>query len=78
MPTTATQGTQLHRDVCVLCTPVLKHPSFRLDPETGELLIKNHTDSNTGTYVCEVKNAVGQAQCKYKLNAYNRKSMRFM
>ncbi|XP_038126160.1 V-set and immunoglobulin domain-containing protein 8b [Cyprinodon tularosa] len=41
------------------------------DPETGELLIKNHTDSNTGTYVCEVKNAVGQAQCKYKLNAYN-------
>lgn len=37
----------------------------------GELLIKNHTDSNTGVYVCEAKNSVGQAQCKYTLNAYN-------
>ncbi|XP_026177549.1 V-set and immunoglobulin domain-containing protein 8b [Mastacembelus armatus] len=39
--------------------------------QTGELLIKNHTDSNVGRYVCEVKNAVGNAQCKYELNAYN-------
>ncbi|XP_014855033.1 PREDICTED: coxsackievirus and adenovirus receptor homolog [Poecilia mexicana] len=37
----------------------------------GELVIKNHTDSNTGTYVCEAKNSVGQAQCKYNLRAYN-------
>ncbi|XP_077943105.1 V-set and immunoglobulin domain-containing protein 8b isoform X1 [Gasterosteus aculeatus] len=41
------------------------------DPQTGELLIKNHTDSNVGSYVCEAKNAVGQAQCRYSLNAYN-------
>ncbi|KAG7241414.1 hypothetical protein INR49_025614 [Caranx melampygus] len=39
--------------------------------QTGELLISNHTDSNTGTYMCEVKNAVGNAQCKYELHAYN-------
>ncbi|XP_041856634.1 V-set and immunoglobulin domain-containing protein 8b [Melanotaenia boesemani] len=39
--------------------------------QSGELLIKNHTDSNTGTYMCEAKNAVGQAQCKYSLRAYN-------
>ncbi|XP_037632665.1 V-set and immunoglobulin domain-containing protein 8b [Sebastes umbrosus] len=39
--------------------------------ETGELLIKNHTDSNIGSYVCEAKNAVGAKQCKYALHAYN-------
>ncbi|XP_033947629.1 V-set and immunoglobulin domain-containing protein 8b [Pseudochaenichthys georgianus] len=39
--------------------------------ETGELLIKNHTDSNIGSYACEVKNAVGKGQCKYALHAYN-------
>ncbi|XP_042343868.1 V-set and immunoglobulin domain-containing protein 8b [Plectropomus leopardus] len=41
------------------------------DPQTGELLIKNHTDSNVGSYVCEAKNAVGKGQCKYALHAYN-------
>ncbi|XP_037337324.2 V-set and immunoglobulin domain-containing protein 8b isoform X1 [Pungitius pungitius] len=41
------------------------------DPQTGELLFKNHTDSNVGSYVCQAKNAVGQGQCKYALNAYN-------
>ncbi|XP_029367052.1 V-set and immunoglobulin domain-containing protein 8b isoform X2 [Echeneis naucrates] len=41
------------------------------DPESGELLIKNHTDSNTGTYMCEAKNAVGKEQCKYEVHAYN-------
>ncbi|KAM7416330.1 hypothetical protein PAMA_018411 [Pampus argenteus] len=41
------------------------------DPQTGELLIRNHTDSNVGSYVCEAKNAVGKAQCKYSLHAYN-------
>lgn len=54
---------------------VLKHLAFHLD-EGGQLLIKNHTDSNTGTYVCEAKNAVGQAQCRYNLRAYNRTSMK--
>ncbi|XP_054467495.1 V-set and immunoglobulin domain-containing protein 8b [Anoplopoma fimbria] len=41
------------------------------DTESGELLIKNHTDSNIGSYMCEAKNAVGQEQCKYTLRAYN-------
>ncbi|XP_028313532.1 V-set and immunoglobulin domain-containing protein 8b [Gouania willdenowi] len=41
------------------------------DPQTGELLIKNHTDGNVGTYVCEVKNPVSKAECKYSLHAYN-------
>ncbi|XP_044192285.1 V-set and immunoglobulin domain-containing protein 8b [Thunnus albacares] len=41
------------------------------DPQTGELLIRNHTDSNVGSYACVVKNAVGNAQCKYALYAYN-------
>ncbi|XP_004072593.1 coxsackievirus and adenovirus receptor homolog [Oryzias latipes] len=41
------------------------------DPQTGELLFKNHTDGNTGRYVCEAKNAVGQQQCTYSLKAYN-------
>lgn len=45
------------------------------DSQSGELLIQNHTDSNVGTYMCEVTNAVGKAQCKYELHAYNRKSM---
>ncbi|XP_037536515.1 V-set and immunoglobulin domain-containing protein 8b [Nematolebias whitei] len=41
------------------------------DSTSGELLIKNHTDSNTGTYMCEAKNAVGQDKCTYALRAYN-------
>ncbi|KAK7933911.1 hypothetical protein WMY93_004807 [Mugilogobius chulae] len=41
------------------------------DYSTGELLIKNHTDSYVGTYVCVVSNAVGSGQCKYELRAYN-------
>lgn len=48
---------------------------FHSDQQSGELLISNHTDSNTGTYMCEAKNAVGSAQCKYELHAYNRKSI---
>lgn len=41
------------------------------DPQSGELLIKNHTDNNVGSYVCEAKNAVGRAECRYALHAYN-------
>ncbi|XP_028271058.1 V-set and immunoglobulin domain-containing protein 8b isoform X2 [Parambassis ranga] len=41
------------------------------NPQSGELSITNHTDSNTGNYVCEAENAVGKAQCKYTLRAYN-------
>ncbi|XP_068594643.1 V-set and immunoglobulin domain-containing protein 8b isoform X2 [Brachionichthys hirsutus] len=46
-------------------------PTAVKHPETGELLIQNHTDSNVGTYVCVAKNAVGEGQCKYSLHAYN-------
>lgn len=48
--------------------------SFHSDRETGELLIDNHTDSNVGSYMCEAKNAVGRAQCRYALHAYERES----
>ncbi|XP_022052575.1 V-set and immunoglobulin domain-containing protein 8b [Acanthochromis polyacanthus] len=41
------------------------------DSQSGELLIRNHTDNNIGSYMCEAKNAVGTAQCKYALHAYN-------
>ncbi|CAN9513507.1 unnamed protein product [Ophioblennius macclurei] len=41
------------------------------DTQSGELLIRNHTESNAGTYVCEAKNPVGNQRCEYSLNAYN-------
>ncbi|XP_029998393.1 V-set and immunoglobulin domain-containing protein 8b [Sphaeramia orbicularis] len=46
-------------------------PTATQDPQTGELLIRNHTDSYVGTYGCVVKNAVGKEQCTYALHAYN-------
>lgn len=46
-------------------------PTATQDPQTGELLIKNHTDGNIGTYMCEAQNEVGKTQCKYVLHAYN-------
>ncbi|XP_058491047.1 V-set and immunoglobulin domain-containing protein 8b [Solea solea] len=46
-------------------------PTATQDPQSGVLMIKNHTDSNAGRYVCEAKNGVGTAQCKYELHAYN-------
>ncbi|XP_029916330.1 V-set and immunoglobulin domain-containing protein 8b [Myripristis murdjan] len=46
-------------------------PTATQDPQTGELLIRNHSESNVGNYVCEAKNAVGREQCKYTLYAYN-------
>ncbi|XP_017324244.1 V-set and immunoglobulin domain-containing protein 8b isoform X1 [Ictalurus punctatus] len=41
------------------------------NPQTGELLIYNHSQSYTGNYVCVVSNDVGMEQCKYTLKAYN-------
>ncbi|MCJ8735120.1 hypothetical protein PDJAM_G00243190 [Pangasius djambal] len=47
-------------------------PSTALqNPQTGELLIYNHSQSYTGNYVCAVSNDVGTEQCKYTLKAYN-------
>ncbi|XP_051923539.1 V-set and immunoglobulin domain-containing protein 8b isoform X1 [Hippocampus zosterae] len=42
-----------------------------LNTQNGEYLIKNHSDSYAGSYVCEAKNPVGKAQCKQALQAYN-------
>ncbi|XP_057688998.1 V-set and immunoglobulin domain-containing protein 8b [Corythoichthys intestinalis] len=42
-----------------------------LNAQSGEYLIKNHSDSYAGSYVCEAKNPVGKAQCKYALQAHN-------
>ncbi|XP_077572201.1 V-set and immunoglobulin domain-containing protein 8b [Stigmatopora nigra] len=39
--------------------------------ESGEYLIKNHSDSYAGSYICEAKNPVGKAQCRYALKANN-------
>lgn len=46
-------------------------PGAVQNPETGELLIKNHSDANVGSYMCEAKNAVGRGECRYQLHAYN-------
>ncbi|XP_062307746.1 V-set and immunoglobulin domain-containing protein 8b [Osmerus eperlanus] len=46
-------------------------PTATQDPQTGLLMIKNHSESYMGNYLCEVQNAVGKQQCKYTLNAYN-------
>ncbi|KAL2091798.1 hypothetical protein ACEWY4_011596 [Coilia grayii] len=46
-------------------------PTATLNSQTGELLIRNHSESFTGRYVCVVKNEVGQEQCVYTLHAYN-------
>ncbi|XP_061673394.1 V-set and immunoglobulin domain-containing protein 8b isoform X3 [Syngnathoides biaculeatus] len=42
-----------------------------LNTQSGEYLIKNHSDSYAGSYVCEAKNPVGKAECKYALRAHN-------
>ncbi|CAL8347279.1 unnamed protein product [Lota lota] len=46
-------------------------PTATQDPQTGQLLIKNHSDSYIGSYLCLSKNPVGEEQCKYTLRAYN-------
>lgn len=46
---------------------------FHLDSQTGELMIRNHSESYMGNYLCVVSNPVGKAQCTYTLHAYNRK-----
>lgn len=79
IPPTATQGEDKQEapPPLLLFGDVTPHPLTPVfcpaDPQTGELLINNHTDANVGSYVCEAKNAVGQAECKYTLHAYNRK-----
>ena len=54
---------------------VLNVLNLHVDPQTGKLLIKNHTDSYAGKYVCLAKNPVGEEQCTYTLHAYNRKPL---
>ncbi|KAK1801387.1 hypothetical protein P4O66_023068 [Electrophorus voltai] len=46
-------------------------PTATQNPQTGELLIQNHSQSYTGSYLCEVTNEVGKEQCKYSLRAYS-------
>ncbi|XP_072537112.1 V-set and immunoglobulin domain-containing protein 8b [Salminus brasiliensis] len=46
-------------------------PTATQNSQTGELLISNHSQSYTGSYMCEVSNEVGKEQCKYTLKAYN-------
>ncbi|XP_046907985.1 V-set and immunoglobulin domain-containing protein 8a isoform X2 [Hypomesus transpacificus] len=36
---------------------------------TGELLIRNHSESFAGVYLCEVTNAVGAERCRIRLRA---------
>uniref|UniRef100_W5NGV2 V-set and immunoglobulin domain containing 8b n=1 Tax=Lepisosteus oculatus TaxID=7918 RepID=W5NGV2_LEPOC len=45
-------------------------PAATANPQTGELLIRNHSQSFVGNYRCEVKNFVGKEQCVYSLQAY--------
>ncbi|XP_026124973.1 coxsackievirus and adenovirus receptor homolog [Carassius auratus] len=46
-------------------------PTATQSPQTGELLIRNHSESYTGRYLCEVSNEVGTERCTYALQAYN-------
>ncbi|XP_030621096.1 V-set and immunoglobulin domain-containing protein 8b [Chanos chanos] len=46
-------------------------PTASQNSQTGELLIRNHSESYTGHYLCEVSNEVGKEQCKYTLKAHN-------
>ncbi|XP_051524248.1 coxsackievirus and adenovirus receptor homolog [Myxocyprinus asiaticus] len=46
-------------------------PTATQNPQTGEMLIRNHSDSYMGKYLCEVSNEVGTERCTYVLQAYN-------
>ncbi|XP_030625830.1 V-set and immunoglobulin domain-containing protein 8a [Chanos chanos] len=46
-------------------------PSATQNSHTGELLIRNHSRSFEGIYLCEASNAVGQESCKLRLHAVN-------
>ncbi|XP_041958317.1 V-set and immunoglobulin domain-containing protein 8b [Alosa sapidissima] len=46
-------------------------PTASINTQTGELLIRNHSESYIGRYACQVKNEVGTEQCTYTLRAYN-------
>ncbi|KAL0979454.1 hypothetical protein UPYG_G00185300 [Umbra pygmaea] len=39
--------------------------------QSGELIIRNNSDSYTGNYLCVVSNPVGTNQCQVNLQAYN-------
>uniref|UniRef100_A0A8C0YIB9 V-set and immunoglobulin domain containing 8b n=1 Tax=Cyprinus carpio carpio TaxID=630221 RepID=A0A8C0YIB9_CYPCA len=53
-------------------------PTAAQNPQTGELLIRNHSDSYTGRYLCEVSNEVGTERCTYALQAYNRRMLQLL
>ncbi|XP_020345491.1 coxsackievirus and adenovirus receptor homolog [Oncorhynchus kisutch] len=46
-------------------------PTATQNSQTGELMIRNHSESYMGNYLCVVSNPVGKEQCKYTLHAYN-------
>ncbi|KAJ7994183.1 hypothetical protein DPEC_G00263270 [Dallia pectoralis] len=46
-------------------------PTATQNGQSGELLIRNNSQSYSGNYLCVVSNPVGQAQCQYTLNAYD-------
>ncbi|CAB1319739.1 unnamed protein product [Coregonus sp. 'balchen'] len=46
-------------------------PTATQNSQTGELMIRNHSESYMGNYLCVVSNTVGKGQCKYTLHAYN-------
>lgn len=46
-------------------------PTAAQNSQTGEMLIRNHSESYTGKYLCEVSNEVGTERCTYNLQSYN-------
>ncbi|XP_064823337.1 coxsackievirus and adenovirus receptor homolog [Oncorhynchus masou masou] len=46
-------------------------PTATQNSQTGELMIRNHSESYMGNYLCVVSNPVGKVQCKCTLHAYN-------
>ncbi|XP_071014886.1 coxsackievirus and adenovirus receptor homolog [Oncorhynchus clarkii lewisi] len=46
-------------------------PTAAQNSQTGDLMIRNHSESYMGNYLCVVSNPVGKVQCKCTLHAYN-------
>lgn len=44
-----------------------------VDKNTGELLLKNASQDNSGTYTCVASNRVGTDECSVELNVTPRK-----